>query len=43
MSKSEIKDRKTLLSQKKYGVYNFMIRKIGHLAAILRSCRYFCV
>nr|DAJ10219.1 MAG TPA: hypothetical protein [Caudoviricetes sp.]DAM04938.1 MAG TPA: hypothetical protein [Caudoviricetes sp.]DAX18048.1 MAG TPA: hypothetical protein [Caudoviricetes sp.] len=29
MSKSEIRDRKTPLSQKNYGIYNFLIGKIG--------------
>ena len=30
-----------LRSQKNYGVYNFMIRKIEHLAVIRMSYRYF--
>nr|DAL13549.1 MAG TPA_asm: hypothetical protein [Caudoviricetes sp.]DAQ19231.1 MAG TPA: hypothetical protein [Caudoviricetes sp.] len=29
MGKSEIRDRKTLLSKKNCGVYNFVIRKTG--------------
>ena len=43
MSKSEIKNRKMLLSQKNYEVYNFSIRKIEWLAVILRSYRYFYI
>lgn len=41
MSKSEIKNRKMLLSQKNYEVYNFSIRKIEYFAVILRSYRFF--
>ena len=43
MSKSEIKNRKMLHSQKNYEVYNFSIRKIEWLAVILRSYRYFYI
>ena len=41
MSKSEIKNRKMLLSQKNYEVYNFSIRKIEWLAVILRVTAIF--
>nr|DAM51903.1 MAG TPA: hypothetical protein [Caudoviricetes sp.]DAQ38850.1 MAG TPA: hypothetical protein [Bacteriophage sp.]DAV74245.1 MAG TPA: hypothetical protein [Caudoviricetes sp.] len=39
MSKSEIRDRKTPLSQKNYGDYNFSTRKIEYFAATSKNCR----
>ena len=42
MSKSEIKNRKMLLSQKNYEVYNFSIRKIEWLKVCRNTrCAFF--